>query len=294
MAGAREIQVEIQVGRGDAGERVDRLLARELGLTRGYVRRLLRRGKVTLDERPAAKGAQLRAGDRLRVAPFRHPDEGPIAAPELELRVLRSSGGLVAVDKPAGMPTHPLDYEEDDTALNAILARHPEMLGVGEGGLMSGVVHRLDTGTSGVLVFALDDAAWRRAREALTGRRAHKLYLARVHGALRGELRSELRLEQRGPRVRVVERGGRESLTELRGLRVDADTSLVEARPVTGVTHQIRVALAHLGHPVVGDVLYGSPAVLGRHLLHAVHIRLDGFEAASPAPDSIIGAPPGP
>ncbi len=272
------------VGESGAGLRLDAWLARELGLSRGYVRRLLSRDGVRVNGSPAVKGTLLRSDDRIEVEPFRHPDLGPIAAADPALRILHQDAGLVAVDKPSGRATQPLDYDETGTLLNAVLAVYPELSGVGEGGLMSGVVHRLDRGTSGVLLFARTEEAWQRARAAFDERRVEKTYLALVHGRLDGEHEISLRLDHRGDRMRVVERGGRTALTRLRGLEIRDSTTLVEARPVTGLMHQLRVSLAELGHPVVGDRVYGSPGREERHWLHASRIRLDDFEAASEPP----------
>ena len=274
----------IEVGEAAAGQRLDVWLARELGLSRGYVRRLLTRDRVRVNGLPAIKGTVLRPTDRIDVDPFRHPDEGPIARAEFDLRVLAEDDGLVAVDKPAGRPTQPLDYEETGTVLNAVLERFPEMRGVGEGGLMSGVVHRLDRGTSGVLVFARTAAAWEGARAEFDARRVDKIYRALVHGVFEGQHDVTLRLDHRGPRMRAVERGGREAVTRLRPLEVRGESTLIEARPVTGLMHQIRATLAELGHPVVGDATYGSTVECSRHWLHAERIRIGGFEAASEPP----------
>ncbi len=279
----------IAVPASDVGRRLDVVLARELGLSRGQVRRLLDRERVRLSGRPAAKGAILRSGDLIEVVAFRRPEAGPLPEPEQPLVVLRAQDGLVAVDKPAGRATHPLDCDETGTVLSAVLARFPGALGVGEGGARSGVVHRLDIGTSGVLVFAQTQHAWELARRAFAERTVEKLYLARVHGVFERAQRSELRLEHRGDHMRVVASGGRLAVTELRPLRVDADETLVEARPLSGLTHQIRVTLAALGHPVVGDERYGSSLRLGRHLLHAARIRIESFAADSPPPLEIVG-----
>lgn len=283
MAGPREISVDSE----HAGERLDRFVAGALGLSRGYVRRLLRRGLVELEGAATAKGGLLREGDTVHVAAFRHPDEGPIPAPHLPLPVLCRGQGLVAFDKPPGMPTHPLDYEETDTALNAALARFPSLLGIGEAGLRSGVVHRLDSDTSGVLVFATEKSAWREARAAFRDRLAKKRYVARVHGPPPepGEIR--LRLAHRGQRMRVVARGGREAVTRILAARAVGATSLLEIELVTGVTHQIRATLAHLEQPVVGDAIYGSRGEQTRHWLHATSIRIGGFEASSPPPPEL-------
>ncbi len=227
----------------------------------------------------------------MELLPFRHPREGPIAAPEVPVAILERARGLVAVDKPAGRATHPLDYDENDTVLNGVLAAFPELLGVGEGGIRSGVVHRLDVQTSGVLLFATEQSAWEAARSAFAERRVAKRYLARVHGRLEGKRDSELRLEHRGAHMARVAHGGLEALTRLRTLEPGDETSLVEAEPVTGVRHQIRIALASLGHPIVGDRVYGSSDPRERHLLHATHLQLPGLAAYSPAPLEILGAP---
>ena len=282
-----EGEIEIRVPEAEAGARLDVFLARSLGLSRRYGRRLLQRGGIRINGAPAPKGATLRAGDALTVPPFRHPSKGPIASPDPNLRVLAEQDGLVAIDKPAGVPTHPLDFDETGTALNAVLARYSGMNGVGEGGIRSGAVHRLDTGTSGVLVFAIDPEAWQRARRAFSERRVLKRYVARVHGCLGEPWEVVFRLTHRGARMRVVTEGGREAITRLRPLETDRESTLVEVQPVTGLMHQIRVTLAHLGHPVFGDRLYGSNLELDRHLLHAAEIGIEEFSAASPVPREI-------
>ena len=278
---------EFLVSEEEAETRLDVFLAARLGLSRGYVRRLLHRGSVRIGNEGAVKGVLLRAGDRIQVPAFRSPSEGPVRDDQAELRVLRDEAGLIAVDKPAGVPTHPLDFDETGTVLNAVVARYPGIVGVGEGGVQSGVVHRLDIGTSGVLLFATREEAWARARKAFADRRVSKRYLARVHGELRREEEVRLRLEPRGDHMRVVRSGGREALTHVRPIRIDTDESLVEARPVTGLMHQIRATLASLGHPIIGDRIYGSDRSLDRHLLHATDIDVEGFSAHSPAPPEI-------
>lgn len=266
------------------GARLDVFLARHFGVGRRFVWRLLERDAVELDGRPAAKGAVLHAGDAIDVAPFRHPSQGPVADPELVLDVLAETDDLVAVDKPAGVPSHPLEFDETGTALGSLLALRPEVATAGERGLECGLVHRLDTFTSGVLVFAKRRDAWLAARAAFAERRVRKRYLARVHGRLDGPLELRLRLGSRGDHVRVVERGGRESHTRIRTLAADASSSLLEVEPSTGLRHQIRAVLAHLGHPILGDRIYGSALELGRHLLHAERIELCGLVARSPVP----------
>jgi 23S rRNA pseudouridine1911/1915/1917 synthase len=277
----------LEVGSGDAGARLDVFLARELEISRAYARRLLERGSVRRARQPAAKGALLERGERIQVAAFRHPREGPLAAPELPLAVVARAGGWVAIDKPAGMPSHPLDFDERHTAVNGFLARHPEAAGVGSEGLQCALVHRLDTLTSGVLLFATDAESFGRAREAFRSGRVEKRYLARVHGRVERELDLHLRLAHRGERMRVVSAGGLEARARARPLHTGEDTTLLEVDLYTGVRHQIRASLAHCGHPIVGDRVYGSPAELERHWLHALELRIDEFAACAPAPSEL-------
>jgi 23S rRNA pseudouridine1911/1915/1917 synthase len=281
------------VNEAEAGARLDVFLAGVLGATRGQVRRLLAAGGVRVAERAvvlAAKGRLLAAGERVAV---REPTLEAAATPEPEaeapLVVLAEGAGWIALDKPAGMPVHPLAPGERGTLLNALLARHPEVSGVGEGGLRSGVVHRLDVDTSGVLLFATEERRWLELREAFRSHRVTKTYRALVHGRLAGRAQLVLQLavlRHRPARVGVVEPGtGRGRRTELawRTLEEFADATLVEVAPRTGFLHQIRASLAHLGHPVIGDVAYGAPAgVAARHLLHAARVAVDDVLAESP------------
>ena len=144
-----------EVSEEEADERLDVVLARHLDLSRAQTRKLLERGDVRLDGSPvdrSVKGVSLVPGSRIEVAGFVHPqDQRPVPEPEAELRILAEGPGWVAVDKPAGTAVHPLEPEERGTLLNALVARRPEIQGVGEAGLRSGVLHRLDVGTSGVV-----------------------------------------------------------------------------------------------------------------------------------------------
>jgi 23S rRNA pseudouridine1911/1915/1917 synthase len=201
------------------------------------------------------------------------------------------------------MPVHPLRADETDTVLNALIALHPEMHGVGEGGLRSGVAHRLDVDTSGVLLVATEQASWERLRRAFQRHEVEKRYRALVVGALEGGGSLELALvtaRHRPARVRVVggaelerARGAHASSLRWRSLRVFRDATLVEVQPKTGFLHQIRVSLAHLGFPIVGDRVYGSardPFPAARQMLHAAFARCDEIEASSADPDDFRDA----
>lgn len=292
----------LEVGEEARGQRLDRLLAERLELSRSQVRRLLGRGAVRVDGRVAGesdKGRVTAPGMQIEVEAFQRPgDEMAASAPELELTVLAEGDGWWVVDKPAGMPVHPLAVDQRHTVLNALIALHPEIHGVGEGGLRSGVVHRLDVDTSGALVFARTQTAWQRLRSAFADHRVEKVYRAIVLGEMRGEGEVDVGLvtaRHRPAKVRVVDdaerrqaRGARDAQLRWRVLEPLAGATLIEVRPRTGFLHQIRVTLAHLGHPVAGDRTYGSgadPTAAGRHMLHAADVAVDELSAHSPDPE---------
>jgi 23S rRNA pseudouridine1911/1915/1917 synthase len=323
--GARSLVVEA----AEAGLRVDRFLANRLGVARSQVRRLLARGRVSLNGRRLAagdKGLALPVAGQVEVAAFRVREEQRVPSETgvlLEsqrlgsgLVVLAAGPGWLAVDKPAGMPVHPLDEGETGTVLGAVVARYPELQGVGEGGLRSGVVHRLDVDTSGVLLVAAAQPAWERLRAAFREHRVEKIYRAVVldHFPATPQsrpVRHEFGLvvaRHRPARVKVVSaveaRKGsgvrlvRQSVRLLEHLR---GASLVELRPSTGFLHQIRATLAHLGHPVVGDIVYGGGlssrlsacadlAGARRQLLHAARLGFEEIRAESPDPQDFCDA----
>ncbi|MCG8590460.1 MAG: RluA family pseudouridine synthase [Proteobacteria bacterium] len=289
----------------DADQRLDRFLAERLDLSRAQVRRLLAEGAVRLGDQEASarhKGTPLRVGDRVVVAAHRSPADQRIRPePDRPLSVLTEGEGWLAVDKPAGWPVHPFREDETGTVLNAVAARRPELQGVGEGGLRSGVVHRLDVQTSGVLLVASAPAAWEWLRAAFRSHRVAKRYRALVLGRVEeaAELAVTLQIAQHRPaRVRVVPEGTPGARrTELAWTPLEhwPDATLLEVRPRTGFLHQIRATLADRGHPVLGDALYGGdgaacPVPADRHLLHAAGVRVGDVAAESPDPADFAAA----
>jgi 23S rRNA pseudouridine1911/1915/1917 synthase len=285
-----------RVAETEAGSRLDRYLAGALGASRAQVRKLLARGGVAVDERvvdSSAKGTPLTAGSRIEVTAFRPPAaQRPIPDPQVPLVILAEGDGWIAVEKPPGIPVHPLAEEERSTVLNAVVARFPEILGVGEAGLRSGVVHRLDVGTSGVLLFATREDRWKKLREAFRRHRVRKRYRALAAGELAGDQDLVLHLgvtRHQPARVEVLPvgaPGSRMTALHWRSVESAGGATLVEVEPVTGFLHQIRVALAHLGHPILGDAVYGAGRAPGapRQMLHAAAIGYREIGVCSPDP----------
>jgi 23S rRNA pseudouridine1911/1915/1917 synthase len=287
----------------EAGERLDKLIARHLHLGRRGVGELFARGAVRVEGRPAAKGALGRAGQEVSVS-FR-PDEGPLPEPNARLCVRLQTEGFVVVDKPAGQPTAALRSREPGTLAGALLGHYPEMKHIGCSVREPGLIHRLDTFTSGLLVAARTPEAFVKLREALACGALEKHYLALVPvGDLpcSGEMTTWLGLERRGsPRVVVAAspqalRGARHATTRWRVLQVARQWQLVEVVAPHAYRHQVRAHLAALGFPIAGDELYGGFRVerLGaRHALHASYVAwagdatLPSFAVASTLPSEL-------
>lgn len=285
----------------DAGQRLDAFLCARLSLSRAAARRLLDAAQVRYNGRPAReKGVILAAGDRVRVDDAGGED-APLAEPDAPLAVAAQGEDWVVVNKPAGTAVHPLRPRERGTVLNALASRFPQIVGVGEGGLRSGVVHRLDVDTSGVLLFALTQPAWQRLREAFTSRGIVKQYLAIVHGELRGGRDESLHLtvaRHRPALVKVVdaaragESGVRRCTLAWHGLAASRTASLIEVDLGTGFLHQVRVMLAHRGHPLVGDTAYGGEPIAGaaRPMLHARRLKWEAIDAHASPPEDFAAA----
>jgi 23S rRNA pseudouridine1911/1915/1917 synthase len=281
-----------------AGERLDRYVARALpALSRSYAQQLIAAAQITVNGRPARASLGLSAGDLVAVAV---PPPQPIdLLPEpIPLSIIYEDADVVVVDKPAGMVVHPAPGHPGGTLVNALLARYPDMQLSGD--LRPGIVHRLDAGTSGLLVVARNDAAMRVLADQQRERQMRKIYLAVAEGRFKqaeGVIDAPVGRHPSDRLRMAVTPQGRPARTHYRVAEELGAYSLLELRLETGRTHQIRVHLLHIQRPVLGDPLYGArkgrPSLgLGRQFLHAQQLgfRLPGGEwreFSSPLPDDL-------
>ena len=255
------------------GRRLDVLLAEVSGLTRSRVATLMAEGQATVDGRAETKaGAKPRPGQAVCLTiPAPKP---AIPQPEdIPLTILYQDDDLAVVVKPCGMVVHPAAGNEDGTLVNALLHHLDSLGGIG-GELRPGIVHRLDKDTSGLLLVAKNDAAQFALSRQLQDRQMEKHYRALVEGGFReetGRIEAAIDRSKKDRKKMAVDPNGREAITEWRVLQQGRGVTLLDVHILTGRTHQIRVHMKHIGHPVCGDPIYGSPrgAKVSRLMLHA-------------------------
>lgn len=273
----------------EEGQRLDRVVASRLGLPRAVVRGLFAAGKVRSSGRPARATTRARAGTAVEVE---LPSPEPPASP---IPILYEDEELIVIDKPAGLSVHaPGVGRATPSVVGALLLQGKELAGGPPE--RPGVVHRLDAATSGVMVLAKGERAWRDLVDQFRSRTVEKEYLALVEGEVEveeGRVVGRIGRDPSAPWRMRVARGGKGAETEFTLLFRRDGRSLLLVRPRTGRTHQIRVHLAAIGHPVVGDPLYGRE---GRRLmLHAWRLRLrhpktrEPLEFVAPPPPEFSG-----
>jgi 23S rRNA pseudouridine1911/1915/1917 synthase len=272
----------------EAGERLDRLAARRLETSRSTVQRIIQRGFLLVDGEAAGPAYRVRGGERVEA---RMPEEG--LTPEvIPVPVVFEDEFLVVVDKPAGLVVHPGAGNPSGTLVNALLGRG---IAGGEDPSRPGIVHRLDRDTSGLMVAAKGEPAYSKLVEKMAGRRVRRGYRAVVVGEglpETGTVDSPVGRDPDNPTL-MAAGVGRQAVTHFEVLREAAGHSMLKVSLETGRTHQIRVHLSAIGHPVYADPLYGTP-VLGRRLwLHAedlvfVHpVTGEELDLGSPIPQDL-------
>lgn len=255
-----------------AGERADVFVARRCAeLSRSHARRLIDEGLVTVEGRRLKPAERLPAGVTVTVN-IPPPEKLDLLPENIPLTIIYQDNDLIVLDKPAGLTVHPAPGHPSGTLVNALLAICPDLRGIA-GTLRPGIVHRLDKDTSGLMVVAKNDRARQAIARQLQQREVHKSYLALVYGTpspREGVIEAPIGRHPRNRKKMAVVEGGRDAETRYRVREELPGYSLLEVEPVTGRTHQIRVHMAAIGHPVVGDATYGRRSdIVRRQFLHA-------------------------
>ena len=260
-------------------------------MTRSRLANLIRDGFGTINGYPARPSQKVRSGDvvTLTIPPAVPLDLEP---EDIPISILYEDDDLMVVDKPWGLTVHPAPGHPSHTLVNALLALRPNLSGIG-GVQRPGIVHRLDKDTSGLMLVAKNDAAHNSLAGQLQKKLIHKRYLALVWGSPKpasGVIDGVIARDPRNRKRMAVVADGRASTTNYATLEVFSEVSLVEARPVTGRTHQIRVHLTSIGHPLVGDALYSNKktGLVERQFLHAETLE---FQLPSTGKTMAVTAP---
>ncbi|MDP9151697.1 MAG: RluA family pseudouridine synthase [Myxococcota bacterium] len=287
-----EERMRLVVPRGETGKRVDRFLASALGVSRSELQRWILRGRVTVEGVACRAALRLREGEHVDVQPLGPPSTSAVADPTVRFDVVYVDDDVVVVNKPPGLVVHPARGHSGGTLVNGLLA-----LGLfqredladpldPEGHARPGIVHRLDKGTSGVLVVARTSAAREALKEQFQAHTMERAYEAIVVGQLPARTFDTLHGRHPTDRLRFTSRisSGKRAVTHVRVLADLGAATHVECRLETGRTHQIRMHLSEGGTPVLGDPLYGKPprdprvSAVGERLGHqALHARVLGF-----------------
>ena len=270
----------------EAGGRLDTvLLARFPTASRAFCRQAIESAAVCVNGRPCLKGVKLPVGAAVIVESLKEIRDNCVRPdPAVVVETVFEDADLIAVNKPAGLPVHPLASDEGGTLMNGLVALHPELAALGDQPLMAGALHRIDTGTSGLVLAARTPHAFAALRAQFVAQTVEKVYLALVEGhlAVPGRLAHELAHHPGLPHCKMVDARSlaapdrrMRAETSYKPLELVGPCTLLEVTIRTGVTHQIRCQLALGGWPIVNDTLYGGRRVEGctRHFLHAYEVR---------------------
>ncbi len=272
----------LSVLKEQAGERLDVFLAQHPQIpSRSMVQQLIAKGMVRVDGKVVHKHHKIQEGEKIEIQLPPHEEER-LTPEELPLKIIYEDSDIIIISKQAGMVVHPSAGHKRGTLAHALLSHSPE-LGETESGLRPGIVHRLDKDTSGLMVIAKNPESKQKLIEQLSRRQLNRDYLALVYGKLKeekGSIDAPIgRSLRHRTRMAIAGQGSREAITHYRVLERFNEYSLLEVSLETGRTHQIRVHMAFIKHPIVGDPAYGGKKVghelnLGRQFLHAYRLSL--------------------
>ena len=265
----------IQIVNKNDTSRLDVFVAsQDIGITRSQIQKLAHRGFIHVNRTRAKAARRMRPGDVVSIT-MSSGSTSLLEPEDIPLSILYDDSDILVIDKPAGIVVHPSVGHPSNTLVNAILFSCPELRGVSND-LRPGIVHRLDKDTSGVMVIAKSNSAHNTLTTQWKNRSVKKKYLALVTGKLHSQkdlINCPIGRNPINRKKMAVVTNGRSAQTKYQVIEYRNDHSLIEVSPLTGRTHQIRVHLAHMGHPLTGDILYGKRSqLLNRQFLHANYL----------------------
>lgn len=282
----------------DEGQRLDQFLVDFLKLSRSQVQRLIKEDCIYLNHKSEKANTQIKTGDELlyKIPPAK---ETQLKGQDIPLDVIYEDENMLAINKPAGIVVHPDESgHSEGTIVNAVIAHCKNLSGIG-GEKRPGIVHRLDKDTSGVLLIAKNDETHQKLTKLFHDRKVKKTYLALVKGlpkTKKGRIEAPISRSTKDRKKMAVNHQGKNAVTTFEVDSVYKGYSLLRVNIETGRTHQIRVHLASIGHPVVGDPTYGDEKInalfeekhgLTRQFLHAARLEIDGKVFEAPLPDQL-------
>lgn len=273
----------IEVQKDDEDDRLDVFILKHFPeVPRSFVKKAIESSQILLNGKSALKGAKVAVGDSIIIKELPESADNRVKPdPSIVPEIVYDDGVLLGVDKPSGMSVQPLSMNETGTLMNGLVVYAPELSGVGDDPLMAGALHRIDGGTSGLVMASRTNELWSAMRDLFAARKVKKTYLALVEGHVSksGKVSCELVHDPKMTTCRMIKADGivgkvRPMLAEtfFKPLHTAGHNTLLEVTIYTGVTHQIRAQLAIAGHPIVGDALYGAKCDqknLTGHRLHA-------------------------
>lgn len=268
----------------EVSQRLDKFIAKNWpDYSRSYLQKQIKESKVLVNGQIKKPAYRLKEGDKIEAQILSPPEISLEPNPSIKLNIIYEDKNVIVLNKPADLTVHPTATQKSGTLINGLLAYYPLLKDVGDDPLRSGLVHRLDKDTSGLMIIAKNNAAFDWLKKQFQERKVTKKYLALVIGKLKEKrgiiTKSISRAKKFGKRTTLPSRQQKEAITYYQVIKEYENFTLVEAEPQTGRTHQIRVHFASIGHPTAGDKLYGfkrqvQPTNLKRQFLHAAYLKL--------------------